>query len=210
MHIESFTVGHQHPIITFNGEDKVAGRLWQEGGKLHFEGNAHEAANMLFKELVRLNNDWLVMIEEQNNNLHAELLAMEHERDHWKNNHNVEVRRARVLKNRTDLPVERKMLYEALRLNAVADGTAIPLDAEHVVTTPEALDHVLAVYKAAQKLVNCKGRYHAEQNYRALAAVFGRDVPEFEPLDGDILQAAIDAPAAPTQALRELMGRGRR
>jgi hypothetical protein len=30
---------------------------------------------------------------------------------------------------------------------------------------------------AAQKLVRCKGRYHAEQNYRSLAALFGVTVP---------------------------------
>lgn len=30
---------------------------------------------------------------------------------------------------------------------------------------------------AAQKLVRCKGRFHAEQNYRSLAALFGVTVP---------------------------------
>ncbi|MCV5598386.1 hypothetical protein OFN66_32395, partial [Escherichia coli] len=30
---------------------------------------------------------------------------------------------------------------------------------------------------AAEKLVRCKGRYHSEQNYRALAALFGVNTP---------------------------------
>lgn len=33
------------------------------------------------------------------------------------------------------------------------------------------------IARAAEKLVKCKGRYHAEQNYKALAALFGVDVP---------------------------------
>ncbi|EPC3618451.1 ead/Ea22-like family protein, partial [Klebsiella pneumoniae] len=31
---------------------------------------------------------------------------------------------------------------------------------------------------AAEKLVRCKGRYHSEQNYRALAALFGVKTPD--------------------------------
>lgn len=38
---------------------------------------------------------------------------------------------------------------------------------------------------AAEKLVRCKGRYHSEQNYRALAALFGVTTPDLPPLDGD-------------------------
>ncbi|MEM6050248.1 hypothetical protein AAH450_06650 [Erwinia sp. P7711] len=36
-----------------------------------------------------------------------------------------------------------------------------------------ALLEVMPVYDAAQKLVKCKGRYHAELNYKALAELFG-------------------------------------
>ncbi|EIW6162737.1 DUF1778 domain-containing protein [Salmonella enterica subsp. enterica serovar Saintpaul] len=162
------------------------------------------------------------MVEEQNNQLHAEVLAMEHDRDKWKNHHNTEVARARVLKNRIDMPVERKMLYEALRMCELAAGTATAADeAEHVVTTPEALDKVLAVYHAAERLVRCKGRFHSEQNYRALAQLFGVNVPDLEPLESDNvtylsedawnrLQALIDEPPAPSEALKELMTRPRR
>lgn len=38
---------------------------------------------------------------------------------------------------------------------------------------------------AAEKLVRCKGRYHSEQNYRALAALFGVTTPDLSPIEGD-------------------------
>lgn len=47
------------------------------------------------------------------------------------------------------------------------------------------------IIKAAEKLVRCKGRYHSEQNYRALAALFGVTVPDLPPLPSD------EAPAQP-------------
>ncbi|MGE6468887.1 ead/Ea22-like family protein [Serratia proteamaculans] len=42
-----------------------------------------------------------------------------------------------------------------------------------------------AIRAAAEKLVRCKGRYHSEQNYRALAALFGVTAPDLPPVDGD-------------------------
>lgn len=42
-------------------------------------------------------------------------------------------------------------------------------------------DESQAIITAAQKLVRCKGRFHAEQNYRALAALFGITVPTVDP-----------------------------
>lgn len=41
------------------------------------------------------------------------------------------------------------------------------------------------IHAAAEKLVRCKGRYHSEQNYRALAALFGVTTPDLPPLDGE-------------------------
>lgn len=57
-----------------------------------------------------------------------------------------------------------------------------------------------AIVAAAEKLVRCKGRYHSEQNYSALAALFGVTVPDLEPLAGDnLLQLPehIPCPGAP-------------
>lgn len=41
------------------------------------------------------------------------------------------------------------------------------------------------IHAAAEKLVRCKGRYHSEQNYRALAALFGVNAPDLPPLDSE-------------------------
>lgn len=225
-------------LVTFREEDKETGRLWQEQGQLHFDGNATESARMFFEQVIKRNNEAFKILIAQNDELQRQLLAMEHDRDKWQNHHKTEVARARVLKNRIDMPVEHRMLYEALRLCEVVSGTAPEEADEYVVTTPEALDKVLAVYHAAEKLVRCKGRYQSELNYRALASEFGVTVPDLEPLDSDLgeltqidvvpefLQAGaelqkitvsasswekicqmLDQPAAPSEALRELMNR---
>ncbi len=49
----------------------------------------------------------------------------------------------------------------------------------------EALEKAQTIRAAAEKLVRCKGRYHSEQNYRALAALFGVNTPDLPPLDGE-------------------------
>ncbi|WP_431195773.1 hypothetical protein [Klebsiella pneumoniae] len=47
------------------------------------------------------------------------------------------------------------------------------------------IDDIEPIRAAAEKLVRCKGRYHSELNYRALAALFGVNTPDLPPLDGD-------------------------
>uniref|UniRef100_UPI003F573FBE hypothetical protein n=1 Tax=Klebsiella pneumoniae TaxID=573 RepID=UPI003F573FBE len=47
------------------------------------------------------------------------------------------------------------------------------------------IDELEAINAAAEKLVRCKGRYHSEQNYRALAALFGVNTPDLPPLDDE-------------------------
>ena len=49
----------------------------------------------------------------------------------------------------------------------------------------EALEKAQIINAAAEMLVRCKGRYHSEQNYRALAALFGVKTPDLPPLDGE-------------------------
>lgn len=49
----------------------------------------------------------------------------------------------------------------------------------------EALEKAQTINAAAEKLVRCKGRYHSEQNYRALAALFGVSTPDLPPLDDE-------------------------
>ena len=47
------------------------------------------------------------------------------------------------------------------------------------------IDDMEPIRAAAEKLVRCKGRYHSEQNYRALAALFGVNTPDLPPLDDE-------------------------
>lgn len=54
---------------------------------------------------------------------------------------------------------------------------------------------------AAEKLVRCKGRYHSEQNYRALAALFGVITPDLPPLDSE--SRTVTAAAADVLAERQ-------
>lgn len=54
------------------------------------------------------------------------------------------------------------------------------------------IDDIEPIRAAAEKLVRCKGRYHSEQNYRALAALFGVTTPDLPPLDGEPVGEVIE------------------
>ncbi|WP_228728834.1 hypothetical protein [Klebsiella michiganensis] len=56
----------------------------------------------------------------------------------------------------------------------------------------EALEKAQAINAAAEKLVRCKGRYHSEQNYRALEALFGVTTPDLTPLDSESRTVTIE------------------
>ncbi|HHG8916982.1 TPA: hypothetical protein ACPYWN_001275 [Klebsiella oxytoca] len=56
----------------------------------------------------------------------------------------------------------------------------------------EALEKAQTINAAAEKLARCKGRYHSEQNYRALAALFGITTPDLPPLDGESRTVTIE------------------
>ncbi|EAB4417364.1 DUF1778 domain-containing protein [Salmonella enterica] len=223
-------------ILQFNNEDKEIGRLWNDNGKLAFDGNATDAAHQLFKYLIREYDEFLKASEARAELLHKELLTMEHDRDHWKANHDHQVESARVLKNRKDMPVDRSLLHEAL-LALPPQVLAGNNTAKNVVTSLPTLDLLLDVFEAARKLVQCKGRYHAELNYKALAALFGVETPypqaeapsaeqcaamdeltaltqqmeenriTLSPEAFDKVQQLIDEPPAPNEALVELMTR---
>ncbi|MCQ9105070.1 ead/Ea22-like family protein [Klebsiella pneumoniae] len=55
----------------------------------------------------------------------------------------------------------------------------------NILTLVEVLEKAQTINVAAEKLVRCKGRYHSEQNYRALAALFGVKTPDLPPLDSE-------------------------
>lgn len=64
------------------------------------------------------------------------------------------------------------------------------------------IDELEAIRAAAEKLVRCKGRYHSELNYRALAALFGVTTPNLPPLEHENVHYA-DAAEMEIAALRQ-------
>ena len=66
----------------------------------------------------------------------------------------------------------------------------------------EVLEKAQTINAAAEKLVRCKGRYHSEQNYRALAALFGVTTPDLPPLEHENVHYA-DAAEMEIAALRQ-------
>ena len=66
----------------------------------------------------------------------------------------------------------------------------------------EALEKAQTINAAAEKLVRCKGRYHSEQNYRALAAMFGVTTPDLPSLEHENVHYA-DAAEMEIAALRQ-------
>lgn len=69
-------------------------------------------------------------------------------------------------------------------------------------STGEKLEKAQTINAAAEKLVRCKGRYHSEQNYRALAALFGANTPDLPPLEHENVHYA-DAAEMEIEALRQ-------
>lgn len=69
-------------------------------------------------------------------------------------------------------------------------------------STSEKLEKAQTINAAAEKLVRCKGRYHSEQNYRSLAALFGVTTPDLPPLEHENVHYA-DAADMEIAALRQ-------
>ncbi|HCQ7886826.1 TPA: ead/Ea22-like family protein [Klebsiella pneumoniae] len=72
----------------------------------------------------------------------------------------------------------------------------------NVLALVEAMEKAQTINAAAEKLVRCKGRYHSEQNYRALAALFGVNTPDLPPLEHENVHYA-DAAEMEIAALRQ-------
>ena len=63
------------------------------------------------------------------------------------------------------------------------------------------IEELQNVRAAAEKLVRCKGRYHSEQNYRALAALFGVSAPDLPPLDSEARTLTVKLPESVIDAI---------
>ncbi|HDY8835671.1 TPA: hypothetical protein RRH99_005064 [Klebsiella pneumoniae] len=65
---------------------------------------------------------------------------------------------------------------------------------DHCEELQQRISELEPIRAAAEKLVRCKGRYHSEQNYRALAALFGVNTPDLPPMDGEPVAWQIHTP----------------
>ncbi|MEG8797066.1 hypothetical protein U4U12_19800 [Klebsiella pneumoniae] len=83
----------------------------------------------------------------------------------------------------TDIELAQSLKRRATSANEF--GESLYVKADDILTLVEALEKAQAINAAAEKLVRCKGRYHSEQNYRALAALFGVNTPDLPPLDDE-------------------------
>ncbi|WP_227502530.1 hypothetical protein [Klebsiella pneumoniae] len=109
----------------------------------------------------------------------------------------------------------------AQSLKAAADREMICLDGaetseiwertvtpENILALVEALEKAQTINAAAEKLVRCKGRYHSEQNYRALAALFGVKTPDLPPLDSESRTATAAAADVLAERKRQVTAEG--
>jgi hypothetical protein len=105
----------------------------------------------------------------------------------------------------SDKPFHARYMHWSNTLNAY-DYTGIQLAWEAYqaggAELIEALEKAQTISAAAEKLVRCKGRYHSEQNYRALAALFGVKTPDLPPLEHENVHY-VDAAEMEIEALRQ-------
>ncbi|HIH4715037.1 ead/Ea22-like family protein [Klebsiella pneumoniae] len=78
----------------------------------------------------------------------------------------------------------------------------------NVLALVEALEKAQTINAAAEKLVRCKGRYHSEQNYRALAALFGVKTPDLPTLDSEYRTATAAAADVLAERKRQVTAEG--
>lgn len=87
-------------------------------------------------------------------------------------------------------------------IRAANQYESIVKDPANVIELVEELEKAQTINAAAEKLVRCKGRYHSEQNYRSLAALFGVTTPDLPPLEHENVHYA-DAAEMEIAALRQ-------
>lgn len=108
----------------------------------------------------------------------------------------------RAAKERGELSIEGEYMLQALERSLSADlfdeanktwqektewvqkdkrfDVLIPWGKHRADVLREYIERLETFVAAAEKLVRCKGRFHSEQNYRALAALFGVTTPDID------------------------------
>ncbi|AXE04125.1 hypothetical protein CHD23_13610 [Salmonella enterica] len=86
--------------------------------------------------------------------------------------------------------------------NLLCDGQLLDVVIDAYQSARQRIAEQSAIVAAAEKLVRCKGRYHSELNYRALAKLFGVVTPDLPPLEHENVHYA-DAAEVEITALRQ-------
>ncbi|EBS5038503.1 ead/Ea22-like family protein [Salmonella enterica subsp. enterica serovar Weltevreden] len=119
-----------------------------------------------------------IQLQREKDAIEAVALALRDELDHYKS------REERVTKLVMDNSTSWDALYKKLE------------------AAEKRIAEQSAIVAAAEKLVRCKGRYHSELNYRALAKLFGVVTPDLPPLEHENVHYA-DAAEVEITALRQ-------
>ncbi|EAO0951949.1 hypothetical protein EXE89_27865, partial [Salmonella enterica] len=81
-----------------------------------------------------------------------------------------------------DENIQRQREKDAIEAVALAMRDDMRQAREQLEAAERRMAEQSAIVAAAEKLVRCKGRYHSELNYRALAKLFGVITPDLPPL----------------------------
>ncbi|EPD7901389.1 ead/Ea22-like family protein, partial [Escherichia coli] len=141
-----------------------------------------EAANKRIAELEKIATDYALKFQKAQDALKHVFLMRKSEQEAADNNlidsecHVAELEEA-LRDKQALLEASEKRIAELRDWNA---GLA-----QESLTYQQRVAELEVIKSAAEKLVRCKGRYHSEQNYRALAALFGVTVPDLPPLEAE-------------------------
>lgn len=171
---------------------KAAAEKWQEAwGK-------YDKVEITIAEFIRAANQYESIVKDPANVL-ALVEALEkaqQERDNWRTSFDNERFRADKLKAHIDEMTEERTASINELSRIIQKEVKAKREAEKRIAEMEPIN------AAAEKLVRCKGRYHSEQNYRALAALFGVTTPDLRPLEHENVHYA-DAAEMEIAALRQ-------
>lgn len=100
-----------------------------------------------------------------------------------------------------ELTTGKRDIFDAEFIAAANPATVLAL-LDELEAAEKRISEQSEIVAAAEKLVRCKGRYHSELNYRALAKLFGVTTPDLPPLKHENVHYA-DAAEMEIAALRQ-------
>ncbi|ELC8787896.1 ead/Ea22-like family protein [Salmonella enterica] len=191
-------VSGYHSYAVYVGHESLLDMINSTAACIHTEWD-HDY-HMAWDETAKRNAEFIAAANP------ATVLALLDELEHYKS------REERVTKLVLDNSTSWDALYKKLEAaeNNLIDSECHVAELEESLRDKQALlesaecriAEQSAIVAAAEKLVRCKGRYHSELNYRALAKLFGVITPDLPPLEHENVHYA-DAAEVEITALRQ-------